>query len=676
MQSIDDPVAALKGVGPKRSMALRDLGIMTVFDLLTYYPFRYDDFKIQNLHQLHDQQSVTLKGTIANSPTVNYFGKRRNRLLFRLQVGKDIIPVSFFNQAWLKKQLQPGAEVLVYGKINTARMTMTGMKIIQPQQQTGLQGIYPVNRQITQKQLRDLIQTTYSEYRNVIVDFVPTKIREKYRLEPLATVIKYLHFPKNEIEIQTARRTAKFDEFFLFQMRLQTAKHHRKQTPKAQIMTDKLTLQPFLNQLPYQLTAAQQRVVSEIVADLHRPFPMNRLLQGDVGSGKTIVAAIAILATVLAHKQAVLLAPTEILAEQHANGLAQLFANQPVRIALLTGDTARTARNQLLPRIKSGEINVIVGTHALFQPTVKYHELGLAVIDEQHRFGVNQRREMREKGPATNVLSMTATPIPRTLSITAYGEMDISVIDELPGGRKPIKTTWIRSNQLDSMLRFVKKKLQQNQQIYVVVPLIAESEAVDMRNVQDTYETFQRAFADEYRVGLLHGQLKDAEKNQVMADFKNNQLQILVSTTVIEVGVDVSNASVMVIFDADHFGLAQLHQLRGRVGRGSQQSYCILIADPKNKVGTERMNVISASNDGFFIAQKDLELRGPGDLLGKQQSGLPTFQVGDPIADVKILSVAQTVAAQITDDQQWTRQPENQHLATRLSTLNNNTAFD
>lgn len=676
MKSLTDSVGVLNGVGPKKQEALFDLGIHTIFDLLTYFPFRYEDFLPKQINQIVDQQTVTLKGKIAAEPTINFYGRRKNRLTVRLLVEHDVIPVTFFNQSWLKKQLTVGQAVLIHGKFNEAARSMTGIKLLKANDEKNFSAIYSVNKKITQKNLQQIIQQAFQAYGDVIDNFVPQWIIDKFRLEPLKQVIHDLHFPDNRNEVKAALRTAKFNEFFLFQMQLQTIKTSHPKDEKARIMADKLTLMPFIEGLPYQLTEAQDRVVNEILADLHRPYLMNRLLQGDVGSGKTVVAAIVILATILSGKQAVMLAPTEILAEQHANGLAKLFAGTNVNVALLTGDTPAAARKQLLPRIKNGEINLIIGTHALFQDKVKYKDLGLAVIDEQHRFGVNQRRKMREKGKATNVLSMTATPIPRTLSITAYGEMDVSVIDELPGGRKPIKTTWIKSSQIKTMLNFLRKHLKNHEQAYVIVPLIEESEVMDMRNVTETYEKFTQTFGDDFKVGLLHGKLNDAEKNQVMQDFKANKTQILVSTTVIEVGVDVSNASVMVIFDADHFGLAQLHQLRGRVGRGSQQSYCILIADPKNEVGIKRMNVMSSSTDGFFISQKDLELRGPGDILGKQQSGLPSFQVGDPIADLNILSAAQDVAKQVTDNENWQKLDENQTLLKHLNTLNENTSFD
>ncbi|KID42163.1 ATP-dependent DNA helicase RecG [Fructilactobacillus fructivorans] len=676
MSGLDDNVATLKGVGPKKIEALDDLGIRTVYDLLTYFPFRYEDFRTKNLDEISDQQVVTLKGRVAVTPTVNFFGRRRSRLTIKLLVGHDVIPVTFFNQPWLKKQVETGDDILIYGKFDANKKSMAGIKILKPGDGEKFGSIYPANHKITQNTIRQLVTEAYDQYQDQIEDFIPDWILQKYKLENLKSVITNMHFPKNHRAAALARRTAKFDEFFLFQMRMQTLKQQKEADASSVIIPKRSALQKFIAALPYRLTGAQDKVVTEILADLGRPYQMNRLLQGDVGSGKTVVAAIAIYAAVLAGKQAVIMAPTEILAEQHANSLANLFENTKVNIGLLTGDTSRSARNELLPRIKNGEINLVVGTHALFQKEVKYQDLGLAVIDEQHRFGVNQRKAMREKGQATNVLSMTATPIPRTLSITAYGEMDVSVIDELPGGRKPIKTAWIKNQQIETMLKFVRKRLNDGEQVYVVVPLIGESDAVDMRNVTDTYQSFKAEFGDQHAVGLLHGQMNDEDKNEVMDAFKDNKIQVLVSTTVIEVGVDVSNASTIVIYDADHFGLAQLHQLRGRVGRGDQQSYCILIANPKNETGRKRMNVMCSSTDGFFISQKDLELRGPGDILGKNQSGVPTFKVGDPVVDINILSTAQTVAKEIVDDKNWEQEPQNRMLVKRLKSLNQDVKFD
>lgn len=360
------------------------------------------------------------------------------------------------------------------------------------------------------------------------------------------------------------------------------------------------------------------------------------------------------------------MAPTEILAEQHANNFAKMFAGLPVNIALLTGDTSAAARKAMLPSIQTGEVDLVVGTHALFQADVQYADLGLAVIDEQHRFGVNQRQALRQKGTSTNMLAMTATPIPRTLAITMYGDMDVSVINQLPSGRKPIKTTWITASKTNTAIRFVKKQLDSGNQVYVVTPLIEESEAVDMKNAVAIFERFKAIFEPQYQVGLLHGQMSNQEKDATMLQFKNNQFQVLVATTVIEVGVDVANANTMLIFDADHFGLAQLHQLRGRVGRGATQAYCILIADPTNEIGKERMKAVASSTNGFFLSQKDLELRGQGDITGQKQSGMPDFKVADPVGDLNILTVANQEAQRITAEKHWKTKPENVQLAKYL----------
>jgi len=450
-------------------------------------------------------------------------------------------------------------------------------------------------------------------------------------------------------------------------MRVQQLKQsQRKVNKNSEIKYHDSLVKQFIDRLPFDLTDSQLKVADEILKDLNSPYAMNRLLQGDVGSGKTVVAAIAILATISAGKQAVIMAPTEILAEQHAENLANLFADFDVNIALLTGATSASARRSMLPNIENGEIDLVVGTHALFQDSVNYHNLALAVIDEQHRFGVNQRQAMRQKGVGTNVLAMTATPIPRTLAITMYGDMDVSIIDQMPNGRKPVKTTWISSAKTNSALAFLKKQLLAGKQAYVVTPLIEESEAVDMKNAVAIFERFQSIFEPEFKVGLLHGRMSNDEKNQAMADFSNKKFAVLVATTVIEVGVDVKNANTMVIFDADHFGISQLHQLRGRVGRSSDQAYCILIADPKNENGKKRMKIVSESSDGFYLSQKDLELRGQGDITGKQQSGAPDFKVADPVEDLNILTVANQEAQRITSESDWQRKPENVQLAKYL----------
>lgn len=676
LKNLYDNVSVLKGVGPKKAEALAELDINTIYDLLTYYPFRYDDFKVKNLSDIVDQEKVTLKGKIAADPVVNYFGRRRNLLNARLLVGNDIVKVIFFNQPWLKKQMTVGEEILIYGRFDKNKASLTGIKILSSTEGNEMNPIYPVNKHIRQKTIRDLVKLAFDEYKNCIEDIIPADIRDKYKLESQLQVIHDMHFPKTTKDAMLARRTAKFAEFFLFQMRLQSLKSEEQKDIGISIKDDTDSVEKFMGELPFQLTNAQKRVVNDILGDLKSDRQMNRLLQGDVGSGKTIVAALAILFCINGGYQAALMAPTEILAEQHANKLANLFAGTHVNVALLTGDTKAAAKKELLPRIANGEINLVIGTHTLFQDNVEYANLGLAIIDEQHRFGVNQRAKLRQKNDGTNVLAMTATPIPRTLAITSYGEMDISIIDELPAGRQSVQTAWIKEKQFDSSVDFIKQRLKSGEQIYVVTPLVEESEAVDMKNAVNIFENFKSIFESEFKVGLLHGKMKDDEKNEVMTKFENNEYQILVSTTVIEVGVDVSNATMMIVFNADHFGLAQLHQLRGRVGRGDKKSYCLLISDPKTETGVKRMNVMVDSNDGFVISQKDLELRGPGDIMGKAQSGLPEFKIGDPVADLTMLSIAQQEAIQIVSQDDWKNITSYSKLYKYVQQKNNKKMFD
>lgn len=643
MRSLQDPVSVLTGVGPKKLTALNKLGINTIEDLLTYYPFRYDDLAVKQLDQVEDGQKVVLKGKIATAPVVVRFGRAKNRLNFNLLVEHDVLKVTFFNQAYLAKQLTSGQEVAIYGKYDQRRQGLTAMRLI-TQKNDDLAGVYRASKEITAKTIKSLVEQAYQAYEELLVDIIPVNIREKYRLSSRKEMLHDMHFPNDLSKSQAARRAAIFEEFFKFQLQIQALKRRAQKEDGLLIAYDNQKLRTFIYSLPFELTAAQKRVVNEICHDLHQAKHMNRLLQGDVGSGKTVVAAIAMYAAITAGYQAVLMAPTEILAQQHAQKLAQIFTAFPeVNVALLTSTTNRRskAKKELLKHLKAGEINALVGTHAVIQDNVEFAKLGLVITDEQHRFGVLQRQALRKKGQKPDTLAMTATPIPRTLAITTYGEMDISVINELPKGRKPIETTWIKKKQFPEALNRVEEQLRLGAQAYVISPLIEESEMLDLQNATETYEKLKQYFAGRYTVALLHGKMAAEEKEKVMADFKAGKYDILVSTTVIEVGVDVSNATMMVILDADRFGLAQLHQLRGRVGRGEKRSYCLLVADPKSEYGSERMKTMVETNDGFVIAQRDLELRGPGDVLGKKQAGLPEFKLGDPISDFNILQVAQ-----------------------------------
>lgn len=664
-KSIYDPVELLPQVGPKRLEALHQLGIFTVLDVLSHYPFRYEDIQVKELAEIEDQEKVTLKGNVVSEAVLTRFGPKKNRLVFRLAVDHAVIAVSFFNQPYLKSKIVAGEELAVFGKWDGKRKSLTGMKILGTSSGTeddasNYESIYPANKGIKQKTLFQLVENAYQRYEDFIPEIVPNYLREKYRLVSHREAIYGMHFPTTKEQTIQARREVIFEEFLVFQMKMQVLRKQEKAAGRGTaILYDVAKLRQFIASLPFELTKAQKRVVNEICSDLRQSLHMHRLLQGDVGSGKTIVAAIALFATANAGFQGALMVPTEILAEQHMESLAQLFEATDVKVALLTGSTKTAERRVLLEELATGALDIVVGTHALIQKDVEFANLGLVITDEQHRFGVNQRRILREKGAHPDVLFMTATPIPRTLAITAYGEMDVSIIDELPAGRIPIETTWTRPKNFELTLEFIEGQLKKGSQAYVICPLIEESESLDVKNATDIYEKLCAYYAPKgFQVGLLHGKMKPAEKEAIMEAFKNNELQVLVSTTVIEVGVNVPNATTMVIYDADRFGLSQLHQLRGRVGRGTKESYCILVANPKNETGIERMKIMTETTDGFVLSEKDLELRGPGDLFGSKQSGLPDFKVGDIVGDFGALEAARKEAAELVNQEDFFVNPE------------------
>lgn len=661
-------VAELPGVGPKRLDAIKSLGINSIYDLLFYFPFRYEDMEVKSLDDAVDQEKILLKGVVASEPVVVRFGYKKNRLNVRILVENESVMVTFFNQPWIKDKFETGNEVAVYGKWNENRRSLTGMKVIGSSQQDTIDSVYSVNKNIHQKTLVNLIKLAFDKYQNEIESIIPEYLLEKYQLMDDCSMVKGMHFPNSEEENESARRSAKFREFFLFECGIQSVKAKDEQENDGLVEAyDENYVNKFIETLPFQLTNAQNKVVNEILADMKSDHHMNRLLQGDVGSGKTIVAVIAMLAAVTAGFQAAIMAPTEILAQQHFEKIGNLLESLHIRTSILTGSQTKKEHDTIAENIREGRTNVIVGTHALIQDSVDFKNLGLIVIDEQHRFGVNQRKALREKGNNPDVLAMTATPIPRTLAITTYGDMEVSRIDELPAGRKKIETYWIRSQKVEQMYKFVSKQLANKAQVYVVTPLISESEKIDLKNAELIYDKFNELYAPKYKIGILHGQMSNDDKEEIMNKFSHQEIDVLVSTTVIEVGVDVPNASVMVIYDANRFGLSQLHQLRGRVGRGEKQSYCILIADPKNDVALERMKILTSTNDGFVLAEEDLKMRGSGDLLGSKQSGLPDFKVGNPIADFNILQTAQIEAEQIFKDPQAMENPENKVLKSFLN---------
>jgi ATP-dependent DNA helicase RecG len=523
--------------------------------------------------------------------------------------------------------------------------------------------IYPLTEGIRQKRMRQIIWNAM-QYAHLAPEILPRSVRERLGLMPIQQALQQIHFPDDEQMIEPARQRLVFEEFFLMQLGVGMQRQRTRQERGIAMRIDADRLNEMLHRIvPFELTNAQKRVIHEIWNDMAQPHPMNRLLQGDVGSGKTIVAAAAILAAVDNQYQAAIMAPTEILAEQHYITLHRLFQPLGISVELLVGRLSNKQRQQARERIATGRGMVAVGTHALIQEGVSFARLGLAIVDEQHRFGVLQRAALRDKGIMPHVLVMTATPIPRTLTLTLYGELDVSVIDELPPGRKPVRTYWKTPEERLKVYAGVRKLVEQGRQAYVICPLIDESDKLQVRAAEQMAEHLQKDVFPDLRVGLLHGRMKPAEKEAVMEAFRAGELDILVSTTVIEVGVDVPNAAVIVIEDADRFGLAQLHQLRGRVGRSEHQSYCVLIADPKSEEGQRRMEIMTRTNNGFLIAEEDLRIRGPGEIYGTRQSGMPSFRVADLVKDMRLLEVARQEAFRLLERDPELARPE--HTALR-----------
>lgn len=668
--NLQSSIEELKGLGPKSAEKFHKLDIYTIEDLLLYYPFRYEDFKSKSVLDLVDGEKAVIVGTVVTPANVQYYGYKRNRLSFKIKQGEAVIAISFFNQPYLADKVELGSDVAIFGKWDALKSAVTGMKIL-AQVEDDMQPVYRVAQGISQNVLIKAIKSAFAlGAQNWLPENLPQVFLDKYRLLGRAKATEAMHFPKDLAEYKQALRRIKFEELFYFQMNLQALKADNKSEANGlMIAYDEQKVADKIASLPFDLTGGQKRSLSDILSDMRSGGHMNRLLQGDVGSGKTVVASLAMYAAYTAGYQSALMVPTEILAEQHFESLTQLFPD--LSIAILTSGMKAANKKSALAAIADGSVNMIVGTHALIQDAVSYYRLGLVITDEQHRFGVNQRRIFREKGENPDVLMMTATPIPRTLAITAFGEMDVSIIDELPAGRKPIITRWVKHEQLDIVLDWVKKELQKGAQAYVISPLIEESESLDLKNAIALHEDLSEYFADCANVSLMHGRMKNEEKEAIMQDFKAQKSQVLVSTTVIEVGVNVPNATIMIIMDADRFGLSQLHQLRGRVGRGDKQSYAILVANPKTETGKKRMKIMTETTDGFALAEADLKMRGSGEIFGTRQSGIPEFQVADIVEDYNILEEARRVASQIVSNPNWRQEPQWQIITQNLKDKGN-----
>ena len=686
-QGLDSPVTTLKGLGPTHARYLQHLGIKSIRDLLYYFPHRYDDFShLKTTAELQYGQEVTLVGTIQEAQLIP---TRRGMKLVKVVLADEsgFVEATWFNQPYLLRSLTRGKRIVVSGRVD---QFMGRLNFQSPEWEfwsdelvhTGrLAPVYSVTDGLKVRTLRRIIKPVISEWAPKLSDCIPPAISQGQGLVDVSTAVQQMHFPDSQEALENARHRLCFEEFLLIQLGVMQQRQKWRQQAGRTLPIDPAVLREWIAALPFVLTSAQERVLQEIVGDLQQPYPMSRLLQGDVGSGKTVVALLAMLIAISNHLQAVIMAPTEVLAEQHYRTISALLARMQVsvsstsqaavdsinraRVGLLRGSQTASEKEETRCLIASGEITVVVGTHALLEENVTFRDLGLVVVDEQHRFGVSQRATLRQKGYNPHVLVMSATPIPRTLALTIYGDLDLSIIDQLPPKRQAIRTRWLQPGERQFAYDFVREQVESGRQAFIICPLVEESERVEAKAAVSEYQRLQEQVFPDLKLGLLHGRMSSIEKEDTMSRFHEGAYQVLVTTPVVEVGIDVPNATVMLVESADHFGLAQLHQFRGRVGRGEYQSHCLLVADSPTLVGQQRLKIIETTSDGFLLAEEDLRMRGPGEFFGTKQSGLPDLKVAQ-IGDAKILEQARSTAQRIFQDDPSLTRPEHVLLAARV----------
>ena len=667
----DTPVRYLKGVGPKTAERFEKLGILTLSDLLCHYPRRYLDFsKPYSIAEAPADTECVVKAEVFAKPGGRILpGGRR---MERITAGDDVssLEITWFNNPYVTQKLELGQEYYFQGIVTGG---MLRRQMVNPQVRTDAQvksspfeAVYPQTEGLTSSAIAKCVRQLLP-HAELLPDPLPSEMLKKYRLLSKADAVRAIHCPATEEEAFAARRRLIYEELLVLQLGIGRMKNHGAASTGAPMK--KADASPFWESLPFSPTGAQRRAVEEILTDMSGETSMNRLLQGDVGSGKTLVAAAAIWACIRAGYQAALLAPTEILAGQHAENLNRLLSPFGMRVALLTGGMKAAARRTTLAAIRDDEADLIVGTHAILSEGVEFARLGLAVVDEQHRFGVRQRGLLAEKAANPHLLVMSATPIPRTLGLLMYGDLDISILDELPPGRKPVKTRCITGKKRADLYGFLDREIDSGRQVYIVCPAIEDAGGSGLNAVKSYYEDIAKAYLPDRRVGLMHGKLKPKEKAEVMDDFKSGRLDALVSTTVIEVGVDVPNATVMVIENAERYGLSALHQLRGRVGRGAAESWCFLVSDNASESVQKRLKFLCSTSDGFAVAQYDLETRGPGDFFGSRQHGLPTLQIADLMNDTRTLHAAQSEAVALLAEDPLLERPEHALLARQVEQM-------
>lgn len=675
--SLDSSIQYLKGVGPKRAAKLNRIGIYTIYDLLFYFPREYDDRrKITKIKDLKNKEKVTIEAIVSGSSTT--LRPRKNVAITKIPIKDDtgICYMVFFNQSYIEKTFKIGDKIKVNGRVDISYGNIQIQNPIYSKNDkdsntNSIIPIYPLTNKLTNNEIIKLIKLAMSSNLHNIDEIFTVDMRKKLNLIGIDKAIKNIHFPESRQMYKFSKYRLVFEEFLILQLGLLLVRSKLKNSKKGVVFNKVDRSDELLERLPFPLTDAQSKVFTEIKKDMESDKIMNRLVQGDVGSGKTIIAILSIFKAIVSGYQTVMMAPTEILANQHFEEISNLLGSFNIKCELLVGSLKAKKKEELLEEIKKGNIDIVVGTHALIQDSVMFKRLGLAITDEQHRFGVKQRAKLTEKGITPDVLVMSATPIPRTLAMILYGDLDISIIDELPPGRQKIDTYAVSENMKMRAFEFLRKQIDEGRQAYIVCPLVEESETLDIKSATEVYEEMKELYGQNYNVGLLHGKMKPKEKDEIMKRFKENSIQILISTTVIEVGVNVSNANIMLIMNAERFGLAQLHQLRGRVGRGKYKSYCILINKSKNKVARERMRIMEKTSNGFIISEKDLELRGPGEFFGIKQHGLPELKIANIFTDMKILKIAQNVANDILKEDPLLNLPKNIKIKNKIDKLIN-----
>jgi len=652
-------VQYIKGVGPKKAYRLKRIGLETVEDVLYYLPKDYEDKrKISLLASGTINEKGLYKVTVSARPIVTRPRKGLTILKVHIKDSSSEAHLIWFNREYLRDKLIPGREYLVYGKL---KKDSYGLQIQNPELKPWddknhdqvITPVYGLTEGITNKDMIKIVRFVLDNYLGSIRDILPENISSKYGFTHKRDAILQLHFPKSPKSMVKARNQLAFEELLILQLGLLRLKKDSSQSESSIIMPKHSLIDVFIDNLNFNLTGAQNRVLEEILNDMGKDNQMNRLVQGDVGSGKTIVGIVAMYNAVLNGYQATMMAPTEILATQHYETLVDAFRGHDINVGFISGNQSKKEKDMVLQGLKEGEIDVIVGTHALIQSDVTFKNLGLAITDEQHRFGVRQRLSLSDKGLSPDVIVMTATPIPRTLALILYGDLDISIIDELPPGRQQIKTYAVDSSMESRIYNFIISQIKEGRQAYIVCPLIEESEKLNAVSAEELFEKLKDGVFNQQRVSLLHGRMSQKNKDSIMMEFKNGNIDVIISTTVIEVGVNVPNASIMLIMNAERFGLAQLHQLRGRVGRGAYQSHCILVNNSYSKLSRERMRIMQSTNDGFKISEKDLELRGPGEFFGTRQHGIPELRIANLIRDIEILKAAQNEAINIISEEDW-----------------------